>query len=193
MAPVIGTLVLLAALGAVGIGLVTMVVGLIRGRGSLFGVGARVTGAVVAGYGLVWVVGYLTAPARLVGPGEEVQFCGLDCHLHVSAVAVTRGTDLAVTLRFRSDARGAAEYPGLLKLVVVDGAGRRYAPSAGMMAEPLEAGQTIEREFRFSVPPDGGAARLEVSYDSVMDYLVPGLGNPLAQRRTPLALVAAGS
>ncbi len=190
MAPVIGTLILLAALGAVGLGLLTMVVAGVRGQAPLFRIGAVLTGAAVTGYGLLWVLGFLLAPSHLVPAGDEVHFCGVDCHLHVSAVKVARGADIAVTLRFRSDARGAPEYPGLLRLTAVDSRGRRYAPSAGMMAEPLAAGQSIEREFRFSVPGDAGPARLEVSYDSVMDFLVPGLGNPLAQRRTPLALGA---
>ena len=188
ISPALGTLVLLATLGVVAVSLATMTLALIRARRPLFRVGATLCVTTVAGYAVVWLAGLILTPARLVPTGEELAFCGLDCHLHVAAVRSSRGTDLAVTVRFRSDARRAAEYPGLLRLVVVDGAGRRYAPSAGMIAEPLEAGQMIEREFRFSVPASAGPARLEVSYDSVMDYLVPGLGNPLAQRRTPLAL-----
>lgn len=188
MAPVIGMLILLATLGVVAVGLLTMVLAVIRGRPPLVRIGATLAGVAVVGYGVLWVFGLLTSPARLVPAGEEIQFCGVDCHLHVSAIKATRGADLAVTLRFRSDARAEPEYPGLLRLVVVDSAGRRYAPAGGMVAEPLAAGQSIDQEFRFSVPASAGPARLEVSYDSAMDYLVPGLGNPLAQRRTPLAL-----
>jgi hypothetical protein len=117
-----------------------------------------------------------------------VSFCGLDCHLHVSVVRADWGRDLGVVVRFRSNARAADEYPGLLTVEVVDSASRRYRPSEGMIAEPLNAGATIEREFHFSLPPEAVASALVLSNGGWLDYLLPGRGNPIAQRRIRLAL-----
>jgi hypothetical protein len=130
----------------------------------------------------------MMTPKRLVPVGEEISFCGLDCHLHVSVKRVSRAGDLTVLLQFRSDARAANEYPGELRFLVEDATGRRYSPSAGMIAEPLPAGATIEREFRFSLPRDSLGPRLLISSGGWLDFLVPGEANPWVKMRTALAL-----
>ena len=142
----------------------------------------------VAAYGLVWLIATLGASSQALALGQELSFCGVDCHLHVSVVRAERGGDLGVVIRFRSDAKMADEFPGLLRLEVVDSSQRRYQPSDGMIAEPLNAGATIEREFRFTVPPEAATPVLVVSYGGWLDYLLPGRGNPIAQRRIRLVL-----
>lgn len=186
--PVVGAMMLLGSFGITGLGMIGVVAGKLRGTPRWTQIGGRLVGAAVTGYGLLWLVGLLGSPRRALAIGEEVSFCGVDCHLHVSVVRIERGNDLGVVLRFRSDAKQANEYPGLLRLRVIDSAGRGYLPSDGVIAEPLGAGATIEREFRFTVPPAAGAPALVVSYDGWLDYLVPGRGNPLAQRRIRLSL-----
>ena len=186
--PFVGLLMLLGSLGLAGLGLVTLVIGMVQGRPPLARIGGQMTAASGVGYGLLWLVGLLGSPHRSLAVGQEVSFCGLDCHLHVSVVRSERRGDLGVVVRFRSNARAAAEYPGLLRLEVVDSSGHRYQPSDGMIAEPLDAGATIEREFRFTVPPEARGPTLVVSYNGLMDYLVPGRANPIAQRRIRLAL-----
>ncbi len=171
-----GAAILVAALGGVGLGLGVMIVG----RPVVARIGVRlVVGA---------VVGWATAQRGVVALGEEVSFCGIDCHLHVSVIGVSRGDGLGVRLRFRSDARAAAEFPSFLRFVVRGADSRRVAPSAGVVTEPLAAGATMERELSFSVPAAAGDPVLEVTWDSWLDYLVPGSGNVLAQRLRPLAL-----
>lgn len=186
--PVVGALIVLATLGAAGLGLVGLAVGKVRDEGRWKKLGGRTVVAAVTGYGLLWLVGLFGSPRRALAIGEEVSFCGLDCHLHVSVVRSERGRDLGVVIRFRSNAKAADEYPGLLRLEVVDSSGRRYSPSDGLIAEPLNAGATIDRQFRFTVPPEALAPALVVSYGGWLDYLLPGQGNPLAQRRVRLTL-----
>ncbi len=186
--PVVGALILLGSLGIAGLGLLALLRGTLRRDARLRRVGWLVALGAVGGYGILWLVGLFGSPHRALAIGEEVRFCGLDCHLHVSVVRSERGNDLGVMVRFRSDAKRAEEYPGLLRLEVVDSDGRRYAPSDGQIAEPLEAGATIEREFRFTVPAEARAPALVVSYAGWLDYLLPGAGNPLAQRRLRLTL-----
>lgn len=188
MAPVIGMFVLMGALAMVGLGLFVMVWARLSERHDRARLGLGVAVAGVAGYVAIWLGSLVTAPARVLPVGQELSFCGVDCHLHVSVARVVQGTDLAVTVRFRSDARQAEEYPGELRLVVVDPAGRRSAPASGMVAETLAAGDTLEREFRFSVPAGSGEARLEVSYARWLDFLLPGRANAWVQRRTALGL-----
>ncbi len=186
--PIIGLMILLAGLGLVVVGLGIAVVSLLSRRPGGVRLGLVLAGGTAAGYALVWVIGLVTAESRVLGVGQEAHFCGVDCHLHVSVVKASRDPDVGVTLRFRSDAKQAAEYPYLLTYKVVDEAGHRYAPSSGAVGEPLKAGETVEHEMRFSLPPEAKHPRLEVYYDSIMDYLVPGQANPLAQRRTRLDL-----
>lgn len=186
--PVIGLLGLVAALGLFGVGLAAVAIGVANRVAATRRAGLRFMAGAVLGFGLLWVVGVLAAPSRVLAVGEEVAFCMIDCHLHVSVVKVVRAKDLAVTLRFRSDARGEPEHPGDLRFDVIDGAGGHYVPASGLIAEPLPAGGTVEREFRFAMPPEVAPAGLIVQYSGWMDYLVPGNGNPIAQRRVRLLL-----
>ena len=184
----IGPLIMLAALGLIGLGLLLVVIGRMQRQAFLPRVGIRLAGFAVAGYAGAWLVGWAAAPTRVLAVGEEVSFCGLDCHLHVSVLRADRSRDLGVAVRFRSDAKRALEYPGLLRIAVVDQEGRTYLPASGMIAEPIHPGEIVERDFRFSLPPGAAAPRLVVTYDGWLDYLVPGAGNPLVQRRARLDL-----
>ncbi len=183
-----GAVILLAGLGGVGVGLGVVIVGRLLGREGLARVGGRVGLGAVVGWAGIWGLGWATAPRGVVPLGGEVSFCGIDCHLHVSVVGVTRGDGLLVRVRFRSDARGADEFPGLLRFVVRGADGRRTGPTAGFGAEPLAAGATIERELTFAGSAAAGEPVLEVTWDGWLDYLVPGSGNVLVQRLRPLAL-----
>src|SRR5439155_20147901 len=100
--PILGLFLLLATAGVVGLALVTHLYGRWAGnaalaRGSLLG-----AAAVAAAYGLIWIVTVATTRTRGLVLGDEVHFCGLDCHLHVSVLEVKRESDLGVRVRFRS-------------------------------------------------------------------------------------------
>jgi hypothetical protein len=189
--PILGLLVLLGTLTLILAGLGVAVAGLVTRRPRAVRGGLLFAGGTAGCYALVWLLGLVTAEHRVLGIGQEAHFCGVDCHLHVSVVRVTHDSSVGVTLRFRSDAKQALEYPFLLTYEIVDDAGRRYPPSDGTVGAPLKAGETVEQELRFSVPETAAHPRLMVYYDSMMDYLVPGQANPLAQRRTRLDLGSA--
>jgi len=152
---------------------------------------ALIASGVVAGvYGLFWVLGVVLAQRSVLTPGETISFCGLDCHLHVSVREVRAGPDLGVTVRFASNAVQAPEWPGELRFRLRDSSGREYAPSNSVPDTALRAGASWEFELLFpaDVKPEGSV--LIVTWSGAIDYLVPGAGNPLAQRQRRLALPA---
>jgi hypothetical protein len=189
--PIVGLFLLLGSVALVLSGLGLTVAAFVTRRPRGVRGGLVLAGGAAGCYALFWLVGLLTAQRRVLGIGQEAHFCGLDCHLHVSVVRVSHDAGVGVTLRFRSDAKQALEYPLLLTYEIVDDAGHRYRPSDGVVGAPLKAGEMVEHEMRFSVPVDAAHPRLVVYYDSLMDYLVPGQANPLAQRRTRLDLGSA--
>jgi hypothetical protein len=150
---------------------------------------ALIAAAIVAEvYGSFWVLGVVLARRKVIAPGEAISFCGLDCHLHVSVREVRTGPELGVTVRFASNAVRAPEWPGELRFRLRDSSGREYAPSNSVPGTALLAGASWEFELLFpaAVTPDGSV--LIVTRGGPLDYLVPGAGNPLAQRQRRLAL-----
>ncbi|HEV8612472.1 MAG TPA: hypothetical protein VGQ73_03110, partial [Gemmatimonadales bacterium] len=118
----------------------------------------------------------------------SVSFCGLDCHLHVSVDGVKAGTDLGVMVRFSSNAMRAPEWPRELQFRLLDGSGREYAPVNQVPDSALRAGESWTHELHFPAEAKPAGAMLLVSWKPGIDYLVPGAGNPLVQRRRRLAL-----
>lgn len=143
------------------------------------------------GFATLWSIGVWGGPSRVLPLGDELSVCGLDCHLHVAVVGFERRADLSITLRFRSDSQPSRERPEDLAIRVVDSTGRTYAALKGRPAERLAPGTIIEREYRFAVPPSADPVALVAHHKDVLDYFVPGSGNPLAQRRIRLSLIGA--
>jgi len=125
---------------------------------------------------------------RTLAPGEELAFCGFDCHLHVGVRSVAPGERLGVTLTLRSDARQAPEYPALLDIAVASEDGRRFAPVAGDMGGALLAGESRDVPLQFDVPTDARDLRLVANWRSAPAWLMPGPDHVVVQRRTGIAL-----
>ena len=185
--PFIGQLLTVATAGGLALAaLVGMVAWMRRSCLAL-----RVSGILGAGiillYGGFFGLGLLLARDRVLPPGESVQFCGLDCHLHVQVSEAHRG---AVIVRFSSNAVRAPEFPAELRFELVDSAGRSYHPLNEVPERALGPGESWTHPLRFAdtVPVSGGS--LIVTWKRGLDYLVPGAGNPLVQRHTRLALPA---
>ena len=152
---------------------------------------ALIAGSGMVGvYGLFWLLGLVLAPRAVLPLGQELSFCGLDCHLHVSVRRVRAGPDLGVTVHFASDAKQAPEWPAALGFRLRDGAGQEYAPSNSVPNTALRAGATWDYEMLFPAVATAGGSVLIVTWDGGIDYLVPGAGNPLVQRQRRLALPA---
>lgn len=175
-----------AVIAVVGLGVVILARS--RSRPLLVRRALIASGFVVGVYGLFWVLGVVLAPRKVLAPGETISFCGLDCHLHVSVQQVRAGPDLGVTVRFASNAVRAPEWPGALRFRLRDSSGREYAPSNSVPGTALRAGASWEFELLFpaDLKPEGSV--LIVTWGGALDYLVPGAGNPLAQRQRRLAL-----
>jgi len=186
--PFLGALLLLATAGIVVLSLIVASVGALGGSRVLARRALLSGGAMTGVYALFWGLGLVLAPTTVLAPGKDVSFCGLDCHLHVSVDAVQPGADLGVTVRFSSNAVRAPEWPKALRFQLVDGQGRRFAPTNAVPDRALLAGESWTHELHFPAGATPNGATLLVSWKPGIDYLVPGAGNPLVQRRRRLAL-----
>jgi hypothetical protein len=156
----------------------------------LFGRALGAGASVAAGYGALLVAGPLLAAPVTLPPGEELDFCGLDCHLHVSARAGASPTE--VVLRFRSDAVAVPEHPGRLEVTGYDALGNRYRPLAPVPAIPLAAGDTVNHVLTF--PDEAGRIdRVAITWGVLGPYLIPGPENPLVQARRSLTIDRTGT
>ncbi len=151
---------------------------------------ARIGGGMLGLYALFWIAGLIVAPTQDLTPGTEIRFCGLDCHLHVSVVNVQPGPLLGVTVRFRSNAVQAPEWPGLLHYRLRDASGKECAAIDRVPEEPLRAGDSVRRVLHFAAGGKPDTASLIVTWGNKLDLLVPGRGNPLVQRRQRLIIPA---
>ena len=186
--PFLGALLLLATAGIVLLSLVVAIWARAGGN-ALLSRKYLLVGAGMGGiYAAFWIVGLLLARRTVLAPGQAVRFCGLDCHLHVSVGAVRPGADLGVTVRFSSNAVRAPEWPGKLLFRLVDSSGREYSPTNQVPDSALQAGETRSHELHFPAEAKPAGAALLVTWKPGLDYLVPGRGNPLVQRKTRLAL-----
>jgi hypothetical protein len=171
-------------------GLVVVAVAAFTGRPRLLTAAAAGTAAWLVCYALAILAGPALTRPRTLGLGEELSFCGLDCHLHLAVTDVRRDGDVTVRLRFRSDAKAAAEYPSHLRVRVLDAAGRQYAAEPAVDLEPLAAGAEYARDLHFRIPAGATAERLVATWGDWPDYVVPGPENALVQRRRSILLTA---
>jgi hypothetical protein len=191
--PFLGALLLLATVAMVLLSLAVSVWARLR-RDAKLARRALLVGASSASlYALFWVLGLVLARKTVLAPGDSVSFCGLDCHLHVSVDGVKTGADLGVTVRFSSNAVQAPEWPRELQFRLLDGSGREYAPINQVPDSALRAGDSWTHELHFPAEAKPAGGMLMVSWKPGIDYLVPGAGNPLVQRRRRLALPSATS
>jgi hypothetical protein len=190
--PFLGQLLFLGTVGAVGLAALVVLWAVLRGHPTIHRLALGLGGAAVGVYALFWLLGLglaLARPAVLPPPGE-LGFCGLDCHLHVSVEAVNASPELGVTVRFRSDAVRAPEFPRELRFRLRDAAGRELAPLNAVPDLPLRAGESRSHLLRFPAGASAATAELIVTWNGWLDYFVPGAGNPLVQRQRRLALPA---
>lgn len=185
--PFMGQLLTVVTAGALGLALFVLVLAMVRNNRRWVRL-ATMTGLfALLVYGGFFGLGLLLARDRVLPPGEAVRFCGLDCHLHVQVSEAHAGE---VIVRFSSNAVRAPEFPAELDFALRDGQGRTYRPLNQIPERALGPGESWTHTLRFAegVRLEGGS--LLVTWKRGLDYLVPGAGNPLVQRRTRLALPA---
>jgi hypothetical protein len=186
--PFLGALLLLATVTVTGAALLLAFWASRSRRPALRRVALGAGGAMAGVYALFWMLGIVLTRTTVLAPGSEVRFCGLDCHLHVSVTGVRPGPELGVTVRFASNAVRAPEWPAKLRFRLLDDEGREFAPVNRIPDNPLAAGAESSFELRFPREAHAAGAVLIVTWDGGLDYLVPGSGNILVQRRRRLAL-----
>lgn len=146
--------------------------------------------SLLAVYGGLLLAGPLVLGRRTLRPGQELAFCGFDCHLHLTATHVVRNGGLLVMVRARSDARAAPEDPRYVTLSVVDAKGARYAADSMTLDTPLGPGDSYERAVHFDVPSTATGLRLVGTWQGWPAYAIPGPDNIFVQRRSGIALAA---
>lgn len=170
--------------------LLVAIIGLVRSNTTLT---RRAGGAGLAFLGVyagLLLAGPLLLGRRTLALGEELAFCGFDCHLHVTATQVARNGGLDVTVRARSDARAAPEDPRYLALSVVDTNGASYPADSMTLDTPLGPGDSYERTLHFAVPLSATGLRLVGTWQGWPAYAIPGPDNIFVQRRSGIALGA---
>jgi hypothetical protein len=180
-AGVLGTVALTVA-GA----FLTAMYAAVRGNLRLQRLALIAAGVAMAELGLLVAMGPVLARGRVLPPGSELSFCGLDCHLHLSARPGPAGDE--VILRFRSDARAVREQPGALHSVGFDAAGHRYPALEPVPDLPLQPGEAREHAVRFAIGRGTRIGRITATRRGWESYLLPGPENPLVQGRTSVAL-----
>jgi hypothetical protein len=146
--------------------------------------------SLLAVHGVLLLAGPRLLGRRTLMPGQELAFCGFDCHLHLTATHVVRNGGVLVTVRARSDAREATEDPRHVTLSVVDANGARYAPDSMTLDTPLRPGESYERTLRFDVPSSATGLRLVGTWRGWPAYAIPGPDNIYVQRQSGIALTA---
>ena len=167
-----------------------VVFGLVRSNPHLTRRAAMVGLALVGLYATLLLAGPLLLGRRTLAPGQELAFCGFDCHLHLTAPHVARDGGLDVTVRARNDAREAPEDPRYVALTVVDARGTRYPADSMTLDAPLGPGDAYERTVHFNVPASATGLRLVGTWQGWPAYAIPGPDNIFVQRRSGIALNA---
>ncbi len=187
-----GAALFMAALAGTAAGLTILLVARVTQRDRVARWALTGTGALLAAWLLALVLGPLVLRGRTLEPGEELSFCGFDCHLHVTALSAARNGELVVRVRARSDARAMREDPRMLDLYVSDARGTHYRAEELRWSGPLLPGDTVEQTLRFVVPDSVRGLRLVGTWTGWAAWAVPGPDNRLVQRQAGVALAGRG-
>jgi len=168
---------------------------LLFGRRRIAALSALAAAAIPVSYAILLLVASAVSRTTVLAPGSEKYFCEIDCHLAYAVTGASRETAITtaagtvtaqgvfylVTVRTRFDSntiapsrpRDAALMPNPRAIWLVDGAGRRFAPSldgmealekAGRDGSPitraLVPGEEYTTTFVFDVPADLQEPRL---------------------------------
>lgn len=191
LAHFLGVLALIGSALLVVLGLGVTLFGLARGDRRLARRAALATGGLVVVYLLGVALSGALAPRRVLPIGEELSFCGFDCHLHVSVVGSESEEDLVgVIVQVRSDARAEPEYPRYLQFRLIGADGTVLAPmrDGRWFTEPLDAGQTKVEKLYFKRPTEAFPYSLRVIYPDMPEALLLGTANSKAVGKTTLSI-----
>jgi hypothetical protein len=191
LAHFLGVLALIGAALLLVFGLGVTVYGLARGDGRLARRAALGTGGLVVVYSLGIALSATLAPRTVIPFGEEISFCGFDCHLHISLTEVDMEEDfIGLVVKARSDAKSEPEHPSYLQFRLVGRSGAALAPyqDGKTFLQPLEAGQSTVDTLSFVASPEDFPYSLRVIYPDLPEALLLGPANSRAVGKTTLSL-----
>ncbi len=191
LAHFLGVLALIGAALLLVFGLGVTAFGLARGDRALARRAAIGTGGFVVVYLVGVVLSGALAPQKVLPFGQELSFCGFDCHLHLSVAQVDMEEDrIGLVVQARSDAKGEPEYPGYLQFRLVGRSGEAVAPfqEGKTFREPVQAGQTAVDTVAFVAPPEDSPYTLRIIYPDLPEALLLGPANSRAVGKTTLSL-----
>ncbi|MEZ4412232.1 MAG: hypothetical protein R2910_04515 [Gemmatimonadales bacterium] len=191
LAHFLGVLALIGSALLLVFGLGVTAFGLARGDRRLARRAALGTGGLVVVYLLGVVLSGALAPRRVLPIGEELSFCGFDCHLHISVTQVDMEEDrIGLVVQARSDAKAEPEYPKSLQFRLVGRTGIALAPyqEGKTFLEPIAAGQSTVDTVTFTAPPEDSPYTLRVIYPDLPEALLLGPANSRAVGKTTLGL-----
>jgi hypothetical protein len=191
LAHALAVLALLGTALVILLGAGALLFGLARGDWLLARRAAIGTAAVAALYLAGVAASAGVAPTRVLPVGGELDFCGFDCHLHISVLGSETDMDrVGVFVTARSDARREPEYPQYLRFRLVGKDGTVLVPDneARAFRRPLPAGDSYLDSLYFTTPGTGFPYTLRVTYPGPIDALLLGPANSGAVGKTTLAL-----
>lgn len=191
LAHFLGVLALIGSALLLVLGLGITLFALARGDRALARRTATATGAFAVLYLFGTAVSALIAPRRVLPVGEEISFCGFDCHLHVLVVGSETDMDrIGVIVQVRSDAKQEPEYPKYLQFRLIGMDGTVVVPDneARAFARPVEAGQSYVDSLYFTLTPSPSPYSLRVIYPDLPEALLLGPANSRAAGKTTLWL-----
>jgi len=191
LAHFLGVLALIGSALLVVFGLGITVFGLARGDRRVARRAALGTSGLVIVYLLGVALSGALAPRRGLPIGEELSFCGFDCHLHVSVVGSESEEDLVgVIVKIRSDAQREAEFPRFLQFRLLGADGTVLVPlrDGQWFTEPLDAGQEKVEKLYFKRPTEAFPYSLRVIYPDLPEALLLGPANSRAVGKTTLSI-----
>jgi hypothetical protein len=223
-APVV-VLFFLGTVFVIGVCFLLLLFGAARRSWFLAGIGGGATLAIAAGYFFLLTCVSFASSEAVLPPGGWKYFCEIDCHLAYSLIGAqtteaigpelqqisARGKFVVLRVKIWFDERTISAHrgngpltPNSRQIVLVDDAGRRFAPSAeGQMAigrltsnstpltQPLRPGESYVTDFVFNVARDAHKLRLLITEADPETRLVIGHENSFLHKKIYFAVDSA--
>lgn len=215
-APVV-VLLFLGTVFLLGIGLLVLFYGTLRRSAFILKLGAGAVATIAAGYFLLLSGVSLASSEETLPPDGWKYFCEIDCHIAYSLIGVetagalgpemqqtfAKGRFVILRLKTWFDERTISAHrgngpltPNRRRVLLVDGIGQNYAPSAegqaafarlGRNSTPLgralRPGESYATDLVFDVPNDARGLRLLVTEDDPETRLVIGHENSFLHKK----------
>ncbi len=146
-------------------------------------------------YVIVFLMSSIFSVERTLGLNEPKEFCGfyLDCHLNARLSGVRRSKTFGrltaqneffiAKVKISNDARRESLALITPKFTVIDEQGRQFSPTEDLTVsiqtppfeEKIPAGQSIESEIAFDLPPDAKNPRLDIREGYGIDHAIEAI------------------